>query len=454
MDFQNIWSVFRASIFEFVLEIFVFYFIFQLGMKKRKLFYVYFINAFFLTCLLGFGLTFFYVGYGNTIWGRSIVYTSMFLVSYLLLIPCFDESLWSVLFCAIGAYAAQNLAYQVYLIVWYIGEAFNVFPQIFQREYASFFFYLYYYSFFSVEVLAVYFLFARKMRDYLSLYSVKFKVLVFSVFVILITVVLTTIQDIYISVEPTVLRISGNLLAATCCVCILLLLSGFLEKKESQAEIELLQRMMKEKQQQLEISKESIDLVNIKCHDMRHRLQAMKEQGEEVNAENFKDLEESVSLYDTNAQTGNKALDVIITEKQLFCRKHGIRLSFIADGKELSFMEDNDVYCLFGNILENALEAVGKVIDTEKKTICLTIKKTGQLLSIHEENYFEGKIRFEKGMPLTSKKDDRYHGFGMKSIEYIVRKYKGEVTSNAEKSIFHLNIMFSVPDTRPKKASL
>ena len=55
--------------------------------------------------------------------------------------------------------------------------------------------------------------------------------------------------------------------------------------------------------------------------------------------------------------TGNHALDVILTEKSLICKQKEIKLTCMADGKQLAFMQTTDLYSIFGNLLNNSIEA-------------------------------------------------------------------------------------------------
>ncbi len=63
------------------------------------------------------------------------------------------------------------------------------------------------------------------------------------------------------------------------------------------------------------------------------------------------------------------------------------------------------------------------------------------MLSVHMENYYEGEITFENGLPKTSR-DTGYHGFGVKSMSYIVKKYNGYMNMSAESGVFTLDIVF------------
>ena len=70
----------------------------------------------------------------------------------------------------------------------------------------------------------------------------------------------------------------------------------------------------------------------------------------------MEDIRKSVAIYDAKIETGNRLLDVLLTEKSLYCEQNGITLSCMADGEKLSFLEDSDLYCLFGNVVDNALK--------------------------------------------------------------------------------------------------
>ena len=62
------------------------------------------------------------------------------------------------------------------------------------------------------------------------------------------------------------------------------------------------------------------------------------------------------------------------------------------------------------------------------------------------ENYCEDELEFRNGLPVSTKGDDNYHGFGMKSIQYVVEKYGGNLVANLEEKIFSVDIIFPVLD--------
>lgn len=110
-----------------------------------------------------------------------------------------------------------------------------------------------------------------------------------------------------------------------------------------------------------------------------------------------------------------------------------------------SVWEDSDIYAMFGNILDNAIEATKTVTEEEKRIISLTIGTTGDLLLIDSQNYYAGEIRFVDGLPQTSKENKEYHGFGTRSIKTLTEKYGGDLKISAENGIFRLSIMLPIP---------
>ena len=142
-------------------------------------------------------------------------------------------------------------------------------------------------------------------------------------------------------------------------------------------------------------------------------------------------------------KTGNDILDVVLTEKSLYCERNSINLSVIADGKLLGFMSAYDLYCLFENALSNAIEAVMRIQDTARRSISILVKRSGKMVSIHIENFFAGPVALHGDEIATSKADELNHGFGLKSMKMLAEKYGGELLFGFDGDIFLLDILFS-----------
>ena len=179
-------------------------------------------------------------------------------------------------------------------------------------------------------------------------------------------------------------------------------------------------------------------MINIKCHDIKYKLGELFAAEGKISSKAVDDLYKSISIYDSKVETGNELLDVLLTEKSLYCEKNKIKLTIMAEGGDLSFMSDADIYSLFGNILDNAVEAVIKV-PPERRAVTLSVKTVGNMLIVHEQNYYAGRIKFVKGAPVTSKGNTNEHGYGILSIRRIVEKYEGGLNVSAEDGIFSLD---------------
>lgn len=107
----------------------------------------------------------------------------------------------------------------------------------------------------------------------------------------------------------------------------------------------------------------------------------------------------------------------------------------------ISYITSADVYALMGNALDNALERVMKERDGER-IISFQIKHHHDMVLIHLENRCSSTLRFENGMPVTDKEDKARHGFGVKSMAYIVGKYHGELMMSVGHGKFNLDILF------------
>ena len=159
------------------------------------------------------------------------------------------------------------------------------------------------------------------------------------------------------------------------------------------------------------------------------------------------DISREVGVYDSIVKSGNDALDTILTEKSLYCEKHSITLSCIADGEALGFVEPIELYSFFGNALDNAIEAVERLGDPERRSIGLVVKRVGGMVSIHVENYFDGRVDFgSEGLPRTRKNDSASHGFGTRSMRMIVERLGGSLTCRAVDDVFHLDALVPVPE--------
>ena len=229
-----------------------------------------------------------------------------------------------------------------------------------------------------------------------------------------------------------------NLSGIVAALFVLLLRTGIFVQNRYRQEIALTERLMREERKQYDSVKENIELVNMRCHDLRHQLDDLSCK---LTEEELKNLKQALHFYDSGIKTGNEVLDVVIYEKQLVFDKEGVRFTCMADGSLLSFMRTTHIYSLFNNALGNALEAVRKLDDPEKRIIDLSVRREGDSVEITVTNYFDGQAHEP-----TTKDDKNRHGFGIKSMKYIASLYNGELETSASGEVFELICRIPIQD--------
>lgn len=224
---------------------------------------------------------------------------------------------------------------------------------------------------------------------------------------------------------------------------ILTICAGIFSQSEQEQQIGILTQLWKQDRAQFESVKANMDVINMKCHDLKHILDKIEGK---LTGEEAESLREAIEFYDSNIKTGNEVLDVVLCEKAMTCQKNGVAFSCMADGKGLDFLTPVQTYSLFGNIIDNAVEAV-KPLSPEEQVISLTCREEGDALVIEESNYFSGGLELDGGLPTTGKKDSSRHGFGTRSIQYIAAQYGGTMNINVMDNMFFLTVRFPLKRT-------
>ena len=235
-------------------------------------------------------------------------------------------------------------------------------------------------------------------------------------------------------------------------LCVIMYLQSELFKKSAmRQELTLMNMLWKKEQEQYELSRENIALINQKCHDLKHQIRAIRYMSREEIDAYLEEIEESIEIYESIVKSGNEALDTILTEKSLYCRERGITVSCVADGRQMGFINTIDLYAILGNALDNAIEAVEKFNTREKRQIDVMIYKEKQFLVINivnpikEKLVFDEELRYDADLPQTTKADRFHHGFGLMSIRYMVKKYDGYLNLSEEDGCFSLKILIPIP---------
>ena len=224
-------------------------------------------------------------------------------------------------------------------------------------------------------------------------------------------------------------------------VFILSMLISVFHNDKMRFDVDELERRLAQESRYYEMAQSNIELINIKCHDLKHQISMFQKLNDKAACSGeIEELKNAVMIYDNIAKTNNEALDCVLTEKMLFCSENKIQFTYIADGSLLKNMTYTDICALFGNALDNAIESVMKSADPQRRVMGMKVFGRAGLINIHFENYCPQPPKLNQGMPVTSKSDGKNHGFGMISIRYIVQKYRGTMNFEVVDDMFYLNI--------------
>lgn len=377
----------------------------------------------------------------------NALYSSvMFLAFFALTVPavklCFDVSWRGCIFCTVAGYSVQHLASVCYDIVLTVG-GFSGTTQIYSNHAAQFdpvttaiFLEVY-----ALVYWCLYINFGRKLKRDEEITIRRPSLLALVMLTVLVEIVLNALV-IYRKYEnlDMLYYLAASLTNVISSLSVLVILFSLLLQRSLETELSVVYQMWRQEQKQYEISKETIDLINVKCHDMKHQIRAISRQAS-IDPAALQEMEDVISIYGTIVKTGNQALDIILAEKSLYCQKNGIYISCMADGAKLDFMADGDIYSLFGNLMDNAIHSVVE-LEPDKRVISFTVRAEQALLSINSHNYYGGEVRMVRGLPVTNRAEKDYHGFGVRSMVLIVEKYGGTISFSAKNQVFNLNILF------------
>ncbi len=194
------------------------------------------------------------------------------------------------------------------------------------------------------------------------------------------------------------------------------------------------------------VNESRIALVNQKYHDLKHQIHWLRSNTQSEEKQKALDkLESEIRVYENQMDTGNKVLDAILTAAMQTAQDKQVTMHCLVDGSALDFMPAMDLCSLIGNAVDNAVEAAARMSQPSDRRVDITLDRHLSFARLCIRNPYPGQLKLENGIPVTTKSDDRYHGFGVRSIRSIVQKYDGSLSVSSENSLYELKILFSIP---------
>lgn len=237
---------------------------------------------------------------------------------------------------------------------------------------------------------------------------------------------------------------SNMLLACSVILFITFIINVFFSNKYSRIEYEAQQQRMaiyRLETQTRYYEEKMRDEERIKeiYHDMKNHLLLLEEEWGEKNSTGIKNLRKEIAQYENYYRTGNKFADIILKDKFAKAAEYGINIEDNVELIEIDFIEPLDLSTVFGNLLDNAIEACRLIEEPEKRQISISSKREHNLLIISiKNNKVCGNI---KNAPKKV-----IHGYGLANVAAAVHKYGGEIDIMEGEQEFAVNIVMSIKE--------
>ena len=437
------------EVFSFVLA-FIFSFIavfaFTFGKRRKKLFFLRLVLCFVAGIFLAFGLGMLNtLGAGNAfaIPLRLFCYYNLYSSLFGIILLCYEEStaelvlLWC---CGICAYHIANKTYPLIQNIFGIDDTQTI--SLFHKETSELqgWEFLIYFIIIIAIIAIVVFVFRKTAKPFSDDKPARKKVAI-------VGIVFTIVINGFICVsrlfekESSALSVILKVFVSTFCLLILAIVSGIFEISKKDRDYLVIKELLHQEKIQFENTKANMVAINTKVHDLKKIINKVEDK---LNEQDVESLKKALEFYDSTIQTGNDVLDVVLCEKSLICRQSNIKFSCMADASKLDMLTPTQIYSIFGNIMDNAIRA-SKQLNEDQRFISLTIKEQDEKIVIEETNFFKGTIKILEGNTIaTSKADKAKHGFGLKSINYIVEKYQGKVELDIKNNCFDIIIVLPI----------
>lgn len=285
----------------------------------------------------------------------------------------------------------------------------------------------------------------------LALCSVASIFLIFSLFFICIMV--NNLPDIV-----SVLMISGGL---GLLLVNILLFTGYqyLQRtNKNYRDMLLLQQKSQADEEYYTALQEQYDSQRVLIHDIRHHLEVIKEmteKGDLLAAVRYVgDVEKLPALQKQVRYCTNSILNAIVVRYREVCRKKGIGFTVDIRHASLDFLKPVDMTALFGNLLENAVEAAEGTADPFVELTCR--ENHGQLLVTLANACEHLPVEDGEGQYITQKQDKDLHGVGLQSVKRMLKKYGGQIEfySTQSPQVFHVLVSFPTTGADHEKNGL
>ena len=220
-------------------------------------------------------------------------------------------------------------------------------------------------------------------------------------------------------------------------------LQSSISERLAQKELYSIRHVLDSQYEQFRNYQESEEMLHMMQHDLKHQIEGLRGETNEKKRQAWLDeMENELDKWWLPQRTGNPVFDTILSATYRKARQLDVRITCVADGSLLSTLHVADICTIFGNALDNAMESVVMIAEPERRLIHVSVSAQKGFIFITVANTLgTALIEAENNTLLTTKRDKKNHGYGLKGIKYVVGKYGGNVSYKAEDGWFRLNIL-------------
>ena len=177
-------------------------------------------------------------------------------------------------------------------------------------------------------------------------------------------------------------------------------------------------------------------------HDMRHQLSALRgylqKEDTKGGLEYLSQLDRNTADIATLMISDNFAVNAVTSHYLYMAQSEQIQCDFLLTVPEKAGqIDDSDLAVVFGNLLENAIEACA-YLPPEKRFIKMRSQVAGKQLTLTIDNSFDGSYKEEDGNFISRKRDG--WGVGISSVQTIVNRYRGTMKIEAMNGVFMVSL--------------
>lgn len=223
------------------------------------------------------------------------------------------------------------------------------------------------------------------------------------------------------------------------------LIDELVDSSKDALENQVLRDQMKAYERELFFQNEKMKTLRAFRHDMKHHFWEISALASTGDTEQIKkyvcDMDENLKESKMLVDSGNTGLDTVLNYMLQRAQDEGISVNVRVAVPEKLELSAYDMNIIFGNIIENAIEAQ-KGVNAPKIDLLITYSKGSIIIELR--NTYSQKLRWKEGMPVSTKRPAREHGYGIRNVKKVLEKYTSTLDFDCTGEWFTVRILMKI----------